>query len=172
MSLFSSWKLEYPNFFRFWNSKLGTIPIKPGWLVGTLYVTKQVLVNCAEDFGTLNTSVAKCSQFSFSVNKIRILSHPVKACVKWPQLTILGRRQLNSVTIKFCKLPEKSVPKIIPFTVATDMQCQSESSRRLVLRRAVITPSLDNPSHIQMNSGELSNKRATTSPFWYPCDLK
>lgn len=69
-------------------------------------------------------------------------------------------------------LPEKSVPKIIPFTLATDMQCQSESSRRLVLIREVITPSLDKPSQTQTNSGEDSNKRAMTSPLWYPCDMK
>ena len=69
-------------------------------------------------------------------------------------------------------LPDKSEPKIIALESATDMQCHNELSRKLVLIRAVITPSLESPSHIQTNSGQDSRYRATVSPFLKPCDLK
>ena len=63
------------------------------------------------------------------------------------------------------ELPDRSAPKIIALTSAVDIQCHRESSRRLVLISPVITPSLDNPSHMQTYSGQDSRKRATTSPF-------
>lgn len=65
-------------------------------------------------------------------------------------------------------VPEKSVPKIIALTSTADTQCHSESRLRLVLMSAVITLSLDNPSHIQTNSGHDSRSKATLSPFLYP----
>ena len=70
-------------------------------------------------------------------------------------------------------LPDRSQPNIIALqSAATDMQCHNESCRKLVLIRAVITPSLDSPSHIQTNSGQDSRNRAIVSPFLKPCDLK
>lgn len=70
------------------------------------------------------------------------------------------------MSIYFSKLlPARSDPYNIALAPAVDTQWHSESSLRLALIRAVITPSLDNPSHKQTNSGQDSKNRATLSPF-------
>lgn len=77
------------------------------------------------------------------------------------------------MSIYFSKLlPARSDPYNTALASAVDTQWHSESCLRLVLIRAVITPSLDNPSHKHTNSGHDSRNRATLSPFLKPSDLK
>lgn len=118
-------------------------------------------------FGTFHFVFHHLGQINFYTNWFTIFLQSTMEQTPPPYMfhPVSNKRHLNI-------LPDRSVPKITALTEATDIQWKSESTRRLVLISAVTTPSLDNPSQMQINSGQFSKKRATTSPFWYPCALK
>lgn len=87
------------------------------------------------------------------------------------KLSLISKNQYKIKEFK--NLPcDSSVPKMIAWLLAMVMECTSEVSLKLVLMSGVITPSLESPNHIHINSGLFSKNKATLSPFLYPWLLK